>query len=52
MPRLTCCRPMGVVAGWVNKADQSAEEIVNEIVTEAAEILGNAGQYVSSKARL
>lgn len=43
---------MGVVAGMVNKANQSAGEIVNEIVTEAAEILGSAGQYVGNKARL
>lgn len=43
---------MGVVAGMVNKANQSAKEIIEEIVSEAAEILGNAGQYVGSKAKL
>lgn len=43
---------MGVVAGMVNKPNQSAKEIVDEIVTEAAEILGSAGQFVDSKARL
>jgi len=48
----TTLRPMGVVAGMVNKADQTAKEIVEEIVAEAAEILGSAGQYVSSKAKL
>ncbi|KAI0007474.1 2-nitropropane dioxygenase [Xylariaceae sp. FL0662B] len=45
-------RPMGVVAGLINKANQPAQEIVNEIVSEAAEILGSAGQFVTSKARL
>ncbi len=49
---LTLGRPMGVVAGMVNKPNQSAKEIVDEIVAEAAEILGSANQYVSSKARL
>lgn len=43
---------MGVVAGMVNKANQSAKEIIDEIVLEAAEILGNAGQYVGSTAKL
>lgn len=43
---------MGVVAGMVNKADQTAKEIVDEIVAEAAGILGRAGQYVSSKSKL
>lgn len=47
-----CPRPMGVVAGMVNKANQSAKEIIDEIVAEAAEILGSAGQYVGSKAKL
>lgn len=45
-------RPMGVVAGLVNKPNQSAEEIVKEIVSEAAEILSNAGRFVDAKARL
>jgi hypothetical protein len=43
---------MGVVAGLVNKPNQSAKEIVDEIVTEAASILGSASQFVSNKARL
>lgn len=43
---------MGVVAGLVNKPDQSAQEIVEEIVTEAAEILSSAGSFVTSKAKL
>ncbi|KAH9897495.1 2-nitropropane dioxygenase [Xylariomycetidae sp. FL2044] len=45
-------RPMGLVAGMINKPDQSAQEIVTEIVTEAAQLLGSASQYVDSKARL
>ena len=45
-------RPMGVVAGLVNKSNQSAKEIVDEIVSEAAEILSSANKFVSSKARL
>ncbi|KAK5166557.1 uncharacterized protein LTR77_008100 [Saxophila tyrrhenica] len=45
-------RPMGVVAGLVNKAGQSGGEIVKEIVEEAAALLSSANQFVSSKARL
>ncbi|CAJ2501571.1 Uu.00g044240.m01.CDS01 [Anthostomella pinea] len=45
-------RPMGIVAGLINKPDQTAREIVDEIVSEASAILSSAGQYVSSKARL
>ena len=43
---------MGVVAGAVNKPNQSAKEIVEEIVSEAAQILGSADKFVDSKARL
>jgi hypothetical protein len=43
---------MGVVAGMVNKPNQSAKEIVDEIVSEAAEILSSTGQFVAQKARL
>ena len=46
------CRPAGVVAGMVNKPNQSAKEIVDEIVAEAAELLGSANKFVASKARL
>lgn len=49
---LTTRRPMGVVAGMVNKPNQSAKEIVDEIVSEAAEILSSTGQFVAQKARL
>ena len=43
---------MGVVAGLVNKPKQSAKEIVDEIVSEAAEILGSANKFVASKSKL
>ncbi|GAW25172.1 putative 2-nitropropane NPD [Rosellinia necatrix] len=45
-------RPMGIVAGLVNTPDQTAKEIVDEIVTQAAALLGSAGNYVSSKPKL
>ncbi|KAI1335970.1 2-nitropropane dioxygenase [Xylariaceae sp. FL0016] len=44
--------PMGIVSGLVNKPNQTAKEIVDEIVKEATQLLGSAGQYVSSKPRL
>lgn len=48
MPRmLTCCRPLGIVAGLVNKKDQPAGEIVEEIVKEAHELLQNANKFVA-----
>lgn len=43
---------MGVVAGMVNKPNQSAKEIVDQIVEEAAEILSEAGRFVTSRAKL
>ena len=43
---------MGVVAGLVNKPNQSAKEIIDEIVLEAAELLGRAGQFLGPKSRL
>lgn len=43
---------MGVVAGLVNKPNQSAKEIVDEIVSEAAAILGSASKYLSTKSKL
>ncbi|KAI0394781.1 2-nitropropane dioxygenase [Xylariaceae sp. FL0594] len=45
-------RPMGIVVGLVNKPDQSAKEIVDEIVSQAAKLLGSAGDYVDPKAKL
>jgi hypothetical protein len=50
--RLTTYRPMGVVAGLVNTPNQSAKEIVDEIVSQAAEILGSANRFVTSKSKL
>jgi hypothetical protein len=43
---------MGVVAGLINKPDQTAKEIVDEIVTQAAKLLSSAGKYVNSKSKL
>lgn len=43
---------MGIVAGLVNKPDQTAKEIVDEIVTQAAELLGSAGNYVNPQSKL
>lgn len=45
-------RPMGVVAGLVNKEGQSAREIVDEIVEEATQLLGSANKYVIAQAKL
>ena len=50
--RLIIRRPMGVVAGLVNTPNQSAKEIVDEIVSQAAEILGSANRFVTSKSKL
>ena len=48
----TMLRPMGVVAGLVNKPGQSAGEIVKEIVEEATELLSSANEFVVGKAKL
>lgn len=40
---------MGVVAGLVNKPNQSAEEIVQEMASEAYQVLENANRYISAK---
>jgi NAD(P)H-dependent flavin oxidoreductase YrpB (nitropropane dioxygenase family) len=50
----TMLRPMGIVAGLVNKPGQSAGEIVREIVDEATELLSSAPKFVVrlSKAKL
>ena len=45
-------RPMGVVAGLINREDQSAKEIVEEIVEEATRLLGSANKYVTARAKL
>ena len=39
------CRPMGYVAGLINKGGQTAGEIVREIVDEAYEVLSKAKTY-------
>jgi hypothetical protein len=49
---MTFTRPMGVVAGLVNKEGQSAKEIVDEIVEEATRLLGSANEYVTAQAKL
>lgn len=36
----------------VNIPNQSAKEIVDEIVSEAAQMLGSANKFVASKSRL
>ena len=46
------CHPAGKVVGLVNKPDQSAEEIVKEIVAEAHQILNGASRFVKPQARL
>lgn len=43
---------MGLVAGLVNTPDQTAKEIVDEIVAKASELLGSAGNYVNTNSRL
>jgi len=45
-------KPMGMVAGLVNKPNQSAGEIVREIVEEAAVLLKGAGGYVQTSSKL
>ncbi|KAK5937141.1 hypothetical protein PMZ80_010682 [Knufia obscura] len=46
------CDPAGQVTGLVNKPEQSAEEIVKEIVAEAHQLLSGANQFVKPQARL
>jgi hypothetical protein len=45
-------RPMGIVAGLVNKENQSAGEIIKEIVGEASLLLGSANGFVNTSAKL
>lgn len=45
-------RPLGQVAALVNKRDQTAKEIVEEMVEEARRLLAGAGSFVSSTAKL
>ena len=46
------CHPTGMVAGLVNKPDQSGEEIVKEIATEAYQLLNSASSFVRPSAKL
>ena len=43
---------MGIVAGLVNKENQSAGEIIKEIVGEASLLLGSANRFVNTSAKL
>ncbi|KAF2807492.1 2-nitropropane dioxygenase [Mytilinidion resinicola] len=45
-------KPMGIVAGLVNKKDQSAGEIVKDIVEEAVGLLRGASGFVKTASRL
>ena len=46
------CRPIGIVAGAVNKAGQSAKEIVEEMVQETVVALKGAGSLLNAGAKL
>ncbi|KAF2467255.1 2-nitropropane dioxygenase [Lindgomyces ingoldianus] len=45
-------RPIGIVAGSVNKAGQTAAEIVKEMVDETVVALNQAGNFVNTSAKL
>ncbi|KAK8035435.1 hypothetical protein PG993_010430 [Apiospora rasikravindrae] len=45
-------RPIGIVAGSVNKPGQTAAEIVHEMVEEAAELLSAAPTYLAPTSKL
>ena len=45
-------RPMGVVSGLVNTPNQSAAEIIKEMVDDAARVLGGAASYLKPVAKL
>jgi hypothetical protein len=45
-------RPMGIVAGLVNKRDQPAGDIVREIVQEAYEALNSASGFLRPASKL
>jgi hypothetical protein len=46
------CRPIGVVGGSVNKAGQTAAEIVEEMVRETVVALNGASGFVNAAAKL
>ena len=43
---------MGVVAGMMNRSNQSVKEMVIEIVDEAAQILNSVSRFVAPVAKL
>ena len=45
-------RPIGIVAGSVNKGNQTAREIVEEMVGEALRVLKGASGFVNVAAKL
>ncbi|KAJ1326817.1 nitronate monooxygenase [Microdochium nivale] len=45
-------RPMGIVAGSVNKPNQTAAEVVQEIVEQATSVLSGANDYLVVKTKL
>lgn len=49
---LTVHRPIGVVGGSVNKANQTAAEIVAEMVQETVVTLNSASLFVNPAAKL
>lgn len=52
MLTLLFLRPIGYAAGLVNKANQSAGEIVDELLREAYEVLRNGSKLISSTSKL
>lgn len=49
---LTSFSPIGIVAGSVNKPNQTAAEIVKEMVSETVVALNQAGNFVNAAAKL
>lgn len=49
---LTSFSPIGVVAGSVNKPNQTAAEIVKEMVAETVVALNSAQNFVNAAAKL
>lgn len=45
-------RPMGIVSGLVNKPNQSAAEIIEEMMTDAVRVLASAGQFLQPVPKL
>lgn len=49
---LTYYRPIGVVGGSVNKANQTAADIVAEMVQETVQVLNGASAFINPGAKL